>query len=56
MKKFIHRIKDKLFVRKAHFKTRVTVTEATDDDLHIQYPTFEEFERAVRDGEPCKLD
>lgn len=31
-------------------------TNATDDDLHIQYPTFEEFEEAVRKGKPCKLD
>lgn len=50
-KTLIQRIKDRI-MRKT-IKVEIFVTE---DDLSIQYPTFEEFEEAVRKGNPFKLD
>ena len=50
-KTLIQRIKDR-FIHKT-IKVHVVVTE---DDLNIQYPTFEEFEEAVEKGKPFKID
>lgn len=43
---------------KRHFKKKQIKVEAieTPDGFNLQYPTFEEFEEAVRKGKPFKLD
>ena len=50
-KNLIQRIKNRIMHKT--IKVHVVITE---DDLEIQYPTFEEFEDAVEKGKPFKID